>query len=351
VRQISSRDYFNGKKLNNLGQVAGSVYFGEPDVYGRRAYHACTWDEADGFRDLGPLNGLSTYATGINDTGVVVGNAVTDSGSGPGYNVAWNASEGMRDLALPGTWSGGDVSVNNTGQIAVTRSSRALLYDGVAVRNLGVLKNGTYSQARAVNDKAQVVGMASNGTDLRPFLWTPRTGMIDLGTLGGTWSNGATDINNAGQIIGLASTATNQQHGFLWDKGVMTDLGTLPGANESRAFAINIAGQVVGDSGGRGYIWQNGAMAALNDLLGNDSQQWSVLDARDINDSGVILAWAQVVPESATIWLLMIGSQIVLRRGHDANRIPSGVEHPLHKPRTCRLSNLSFWAAVASTCT
>src|SRR5215470_12293696 len=59
----------------------------------------------------------------------------------------------------------------------------------------------------------------------------PRYRVIDLGTLGGSFSEGR-GINNRGWVTGTASLPNNtSQHRFLWQKGVKTDLGTLGGPN------------------------------------------------------------------------------------------------------------------------
>ena len=72
--------------------------------------------------------------------------------------------------------------------------------------------------------------------------------IIDLGTLGGTFSIGAA-INEAGQVVGRSTTSSFVTHAFVWDsENGMTDLGTLGGAISS-ATAINEEGQVAGISG------------------------------------------------------------------------------------------------------
>src|ERR1051326_931950 len=70
--------------------------------------------------------------------------------------------------------------------------------------------------------------------------------VTDLGTLGGAGS-GATAVNDSGQIIGYSDTTGRSYHAFLYSPATgMKDLGTPRGYANSSALGINRAGQIVG---------------------------------------------------------------------------------------------------------
>jgi probable HAF family extracellular repeat protein len=113
--------------------------------------------------------------------------------------------------------------------------------------------------------------------------------MLDLGTLGGTQSQGES-INESGQVTGWSRTATGALRAFLYSNGNMLDLGTLGGTG-SQGFGINDSGQVVGYSsatvGLRAFLYSGGVMTDLNSLLPNGSG-WELQRAWDINNLGQI---------------------------------------------------------------
>jgi probable HAF family extracellular repeat protein len=142
--------------------------------------------------------------------------------------------------------------------------------------------------------------------------------VINLGTLGGTESNGFGGVNNRGWVTGDANLAGDQnEHAVLWRDGVITDLGTLGGPNSSvpmvvkddRGFVVGVAQIAMVDPLNelwgttfvctpsmscqgwqnllRGFLWENGVMTALPTLGGNNS------GALGVNNRGQIVGAAE----------------------------------------------------------
>ena len=176
---------------------------------------------------------------------------------------------------------------------------------------LGTL-GGRDSVATDINGSGQVVGGAQDTSmNMRPFLWLPSAayslsaGMNDLGTLGGdsqSLLHRAQAINSSGETVGLSFTAGGNAHAFLWLPSAayglssgMNDLGVLTGGTISWAFAINDDGEVVGTSNVTGgayhaFVWANGTMTDLNDLINADAD-WTLTRATSINSDGEITGW------------------------------------------------------------
>jgi probable HAF family extracellular repeat protein len=290
-----------GNGINATGEVTGSSslttlvptpdcvpYGNKPPVCTEHPYHAFVWSNGT-MTDLGTLGGNFSAGTAVNRSGEVAGWSDTSADTGQEASV-WNGQK-MIGLGVPlGSVATG---INDSGQVvgswgnATTGSQPFLDSNGTitglhepgfaATSNLGC-------QADAINNNAQVAGtcwgynrkLASLYAAL--VLWQNGT-VTDLGTLGGVRS-GATAINDNGQIAGYGTTSTGATQGVLYSNGKITDLGSFTPA------AINDNGVMVGGP----YIDSGGTVQNLNTLIPAGSP--TIQDATAINNNGQIVASA-----------------------------------------------------------
>lgn len=196
----------------------------------------------------GQTFGDECRADDIASDGTIVGTCIF--ASAPQHVVLWQNGI-MKDLG-----EGVAIAVNRNQQIVVQTGGESVLWDlrtnPMTVTALGTL-GGSGSTARDINDLGQVVGSSRNSADvLRPFLWTARKGMVDLGTLGAGLLGQANAINDNGQIVGSSRVQGLVTHATYWYKGKIQDLGVLPGYETSSATGLNSAGQIVGVSSATG---------------------------------------------------------------------------------------------------
>ncbi|PYN72427.1 MAG: hypothetical protein DMD97_23290 [Candidatus Rokuibacteriota bacterium] len=141
--------------------------------------------------------------------------------------------------------------------------------------DLGTL-GGPHSEATAVNANGQIAGSSNVDDDqfkTHAFSWTPAGGMIDLGVLGDTFdSSEAVAVNDRGQVVGVSSRA-GFWRAFSWTPaGRMVELPALGGTGTTAAVAVNASGQVVGssfttDGNLRPVLWQPIANLGCNATL------------------------------------------------------------------------------------
>ena len=106
------------------------------------------------------------------------------------------------------------------------------------------------------------------------LLW--ETGrVIDLGNLGGKVGHSAHTINNNGEVVGTSDSCRRQSHhAFRWTRNTgIQDLGTVPGDGRSSGLGINDQGVITGISVApdfssfRAFVWSGGVMSDLNQLI------------------------------------------------------------------------------------
>ncbi len=124
------------------------------------------------------------------------------------YAALWRADDSV--TTLPGT---NLLDLNPDGTLgAGVRNSRAVLWDGTNVRDLGI---GGSSTARAVNNSAQVAGTQNRPNGGTGFLWQAgqTRALTDLSRLEPGWRVvDALDINDLGYV--LAVLARGQTHKY-----------------------------------------------------------------------------------------------------------------------------------------
>jgi probable HAF family extracellular repeat protein len=215
-------------------------------------------------------------ALAVNDRGVAAGR------SGSGELVAWDGTRVTR-LGVKGNVG----AINDRGEVvgsyAAAAGERAFLYRDGELHDLGALAPGAPSAAYAVNGRGDVAGQ-SNG---HAFLY--RDGLMrDLGTLGGGGSI-AKGINDRGEVVGMASDAHGIPTPFLYD-GAMR---ALPGPPQSAAIDINQRGTIVGSGEGvHGYVLANGAATLLQSLPAAAKDGWHHFEPTGVNDRGWIVGTA-----------------------------------------------------------
>lgn len=221
-----------GSAINNSGVVTGA---GNSSGLSE----AFLWRAGQGVEWLGSLGSGMSVATGMNDSGAVVG--LSYNGIDQQHAFLWTQAGGMQDLTPDVTSIGGAtaVAINSSNQVAgyyFPNGSRFPL--GFSWTQVGGMQDvgpsGTV--VHAINDSGTIVGQAPNASGYNhAFSWTQAGGIKDLGTLGGAAST-ALSINKNGWIVGtsLTSATSGQLHAFLWTPaGGMQDLLPLAGLPKS----------------------------------------------------------------------------------------------------------------------
>ena len=283
--------------LNNLGQVTGTADTAL-DVD-----HAFVWSPTGGMLDISAFGGAGySTALAINNHGVVTGGVQY----GGVRVMRWSPSsvlENLGALSPDGAATAYGWVINDAGLIAgssstVNNSRQAFSW----TRSTGMINIDTLNSYDAlvsvVGPRGEVAGNrlpSRTDTVYRGFLYTPATGMVDLGNGGGVTA-GVGAMTACLQITGNVLYADDSTRGYWWTRstGIRT-IGTLGGAS-SRAFDINAGGQIVGwahdkADARRAFVWsKQKGMLDLNRYLRHAPPGLVLDDALAINDGGAIVA-------------------------------------------------------------
>ncbi len=285
--------------LNNHGVIVGDALL--PD--GRT--HAFAY-MAGGIMDLGTLGGTNSHAYSINDSGHVVGTADWTNGMHQGF-LATNGMSGFMMNSL-GTLGGSNSiaycinamdDITGVGDLS-SGLSHAFMWTNMTRGMMDLDASDPSSSAGyGMNGGDQVVGYAHFSGAMRAFMTGSGMmggGMTSMGTMGGGTSSIAYSVNGQGMAVGASFMGDGSQHAFYSSAGGMGgmtlhDLGTLGGTN-SQAFCINTDGAIVGTAdttnGSHAFMYSGGMMRDLNDLIPTNSG-WMLMEARGINDTNQIV--------------------------------------------------------------
>lgn len=232
--------------------------------------------------------------------------------------------------------AGGGYSVNGTEAFRWTQAGGMV--------GLGDLPGGGfYSAAKGVSgDGTVIVGTSFSANGTEAFRWTQAGGMVGLGTLpGGSFTSRAYGVSQDGSVVIGHSFSSNGLEAFRWTQASgMVGLGDLPGGwDSSEAYGVSQDGSVVvgysdSEGGNDAFVWDaaNG-MRSLKEVLiagGVDMTGWTLRNANAVsadgktivgeakNPDGDYVGYVAVIPEPATLGLLVLGGLAMLFRKRTA---------------------------------
>ncbi len=154
-----------------------------------------------------------------------------------------------------------------------------------------------FAYGTSPNGKITGVGWVTATGELHAYIRETGGTYQDLGLMGYPYRTDGIAINNSGQV---AATGYGPGcHALLWSGGHAKKLGSLDGGN-SEGLAINSQGAIAGNiqtySGGQvgAFLYINGTLVNLADLLGPAGAPWSQLTVTQMNDAGWIVGYGTI---------------------------------------------------------
>jgi probable HAF family extracellular repeat protein len=169
--------------INDKGQVVGYSDVGD-------VVYATEWSSGSVINLEGLPGSTFSEAYSINDAGQAVGLSFVDGAS---YATEWS---GGNAIALGGAGTAA-TGINDSGQVAVTGPSGAIVWSDGSIINVGPM------QALGINNSGQVVGNGAFGVAVE---WTAGGGIISLGNLPGSiLRSEASAIDDLGVAVGTTA--------------------------------------------------------------------------------------------------------------------------------------------------
>jgi probable HAF family extracellular repeat protein len=255
--------------------------------------------------DLGTLPGTSySIATGINDSGQIVGYSynVTNNGLGPNTDVQFFLYSNGRMTPITPLGGGVPTAINNSGQVvggkySSINDSGQTVEPGAPFQVMNPrMEPGAPAQTQftpvGINNAGQFAGYINeyqaNGQDAAIYKNGQVLDIAKAAGISATNTSQAVAIDKAGDVLMQAYNPKTGNGTYLVYKADGTTQ-TLPGGGITAA-GLNSLGQVIGFTGYGGFLEQGGTNLPLMTLITPSSQSlWKGLDPTAINDEGQIV--------------------------------------------------------------
>jgi uncharacterized membrane protein len=293
----------------------------------------------------------STLASAISEDGAIAGYGACGGGNDRAL-AAWDGSQFIT-LNLTTTFWSQASDVNSNSQVVGTRELTGLgvfgfLHQNGQTVNLPWLDGHNWSEAHSISEYGTVIGFSSNVQTGPQIACRWFDGEVEALSLPIAGTSSAEGINARHQIVGFVGNPTQA---FLWQDGIanllpspilatsyravainsqgvtcgscskpnpdggpsltipilwpneteLIELGLVPTFIRCAARDLNDANTVVGNCQNppqlgntlQGFVWRDGMIKSLDDLLETGSAQYHVKRAVSINDAGQIAADVQ----------------------------------------------------------
>jgi probable HAF family extracellular repeat protein len=317
ARGITNPDAFGLVHVAGYSRVAGNGSTMPWDAYVWSVSQTGAYLATSDLGTLSPPNdpyARSSYANGINNSGVVVGRIddgsafVVFPGTGAGtgmYRLPFSVFEGAYPyVAAAVNNPGADGGFSIVGDVVdANRIDHGLLW-----QVSGPDSNGYHALSApvdlgafvptAINDSGVMVGHQAGV----PAMATLANGVTLLRVFAGDTAGSALGINNLGDVVGWSNPSGGATQAIVWSRGSAwypVILKRLHNNLGCKAYDINEQGQIVGFSYTNsalhaGVLWENDSVYDLNTLAGAAHGNPSVTWATAINDMGQISGVANV---------------------------------------------------------
>ena len=261
------------------------------------------------FTTIDAPGAIYTQASGINNSGEIVGTALTAAGAQEGFV---DVNGAYTFINVSGAAATSALGVNSAGEIVGSYLDSSYVSHGFVdiggVITTFNVASSTATSIAGVNASGTTVGFYGTSTSNYGFMNSGGT----VTTIAPTGANSsiASGINNAGTVVGYTTT------GFEYVNGTFT---TISAGTHTEPNAINNLGEIVGEftntTGEHGFTDIGGVYTTIDD----PSAMQGTTDITGVNDSGTILGnytdaagnvdsfIGTVTPEPASFLLMGVG--------------------------------------------